>query len=35
MAGGKDNDWKTRLGVVYSTNPDFAFDDGTAGTKMT
>ena len=33
MAGGKDNDWKTRLGVVYSTNPDFAFDDGTAGTE--
>lgn len=20
-----DNDWKKRLGVVYSTNPDFAF----------
>ena len=20
-----DNDWKQRLGVVYSTNPDFAF----------
>ena len=33
MAGGKDNDWKTRLGVVYSTNPDFVFDDGTAGTE--
>mgnify|MGYP003379720242 CR=1 FL=1 len=22
----KDNDWKSRLGIVYSTNPDFAFD---------
>jgi len=20
-----DNDWKTRLGMVYSTNPDFAY----------
>lgn len=25
----KDNDWKSRLGMVYSTNPDYAFD--TAG----
>ncbi len=25
MAG---NDWKERLGVVYSTNPDFAYDTG-------
>jgi translation initiation factor 1 len=24
----KDNDWKSRLGMVYSTNPDFVFDDG-------
>ena len=23
-----DNDWKQRLGVVYSTNPDFCFDTG-------
>ena len=23
-----DNDWKKRLGVVYSTNPDFVFDLG-------
>ena len=23
-----DNDWKKRLGVVYSTNPDFEFDKG-------
>lgn len=22
---GKDNDWKSRLNIVYSTNPDFAF----------
>lgn len=24
----KGNDWKSRLGTVYSTNPDFAFDNG-------
>ena len=23
----KDNDWKRRLGMVYSTNPDFVFDE--------
>jgi len=23
-----DNDWKKRLGVVYSTNPDFDYDGG-------
>lgn len=22
----KDNDWKSRLGMVYSTNPDFQFE---------
>lgn len=22
----KDNDWKKRLGIVYSTNPDFLFN---------
>lgn len=22
-----DNDWKKRLGVVYSTNPDFKFEE--------
>ncbi len=22
------NDWKSRLGVVYSTNPDFNYDNG-------
>lgn len=22
-----DNDWKKRLGVVFSTNPDFAYED--------
>ena len=26
---GRDNDWKSRLGVVYSTNPDFQYE--TAG----
>lgn len=30
---GKDNDWKSRLGVVYSTNPDFQYE--TAGTEET
>jgi translation initiation factor 1 len=23
----KDNDWKNHLNVVYSTNPDFKYDD--------
>lgn len=23
----KDNDWKDRLGMVYSTNPDFQFNN--------
>ena len=23
-----DNDWKKRLGMVYSTNPDFVFETG-------
>lgn len=23
-----DNDWKARLGMVYSTNPDFQYTDG-------
>ena len=23
-----DNDWKSRLGVVYSTDPDFIYDNG-------
>ena len=25
---GKNNDWKDRLNIVYSTNPDFKFDTG-------
>jgi len=25
-----DNDWKKRLGVVYSTNPDFKYETGDA-----
>ncbi len=24
----KNNDWKSRLGVMYSTNPDFQYDTG-------
>ncbi len=24
----KDNDWKSRLGVMYSTNPDFQYNTG-------
>ncbi|WP_080903193.1 translation initiation factor [Parabacteroides sp. Marseille-P3160] len=24
----KNNDWKDRLGVMYSTNPDFAYEKG-------
>ena len=24
--GKKDNDWKERLGVMYSTNPDFNYE---------
>jgi len=30
-----DNDWKKRLGVVYSTNPDFAYDEGEAAEAVT
>ena len=31
-----DNDWKSRLGVVYSTNPDFAYqEDGGAPEEET
>lgn len=25
--GKKDNDWKDRLGMVYSTNPDYIFQE--------
>lgn len=28
-----ENDWKKRLGVVYSTNPDFAYEE--AGSDVT
>lgn len=24
----KNNDWKDRLNIVYSTNPDFKYDNG-------
>ncbi len=30
-----DNDWKKRLGVVYSTNPDFAYTTEEATTQET
>lgn len=30
-----DNDWKKHLGVVYSTNPDFVYDDGSAEEQQT
>lgn len=29
-----DNDWKKRLGVVYSTNPDFAFTESDTDTAV-
>lgn len=29
------NDWKDRLGMVYSTNPDFQFETGTDGEQET
>lgn len=31
----KTNDWKERLDVVYSTNPDYKYDTGDAGTEET
>lgn len=30
-----DNDWKKRLGMVYSTNPDFQFESGEEEDKET
>lgn len=30
-----DNDWKKRLGVVYSTNPDFEYDEDAAAEAVT
>lgn len=30
-----DNDWKKRLGVVYSTNPDFKYEEETAEQQQT
>jgi len=30
-----DNDWKKRLGMVYSTNPDFQYESGEAEEKET
>ena len=31
----KDNDWKSRLGVVYSTNPDFQYETAEAAEAET
>lgn len=31
----KNNDWKDRLGVMYSTNPDFQYDKGEESEEMT
>lgn len=30
-----NNDWKSRLNVVYSTNPDFQYDNESAGDDVT
>lgn len=30
-----ENDWKKRLGVVFSTNPDFAYEEETAEEEVT
>lgn len=30
-----DNDWKKRLGVVYSTNPDFTYNEDTTDEVQT
>ena len=30
-----ENDWKKRLGVVYSTNPEFQFESGMEKTQQT
>lgn len=30
-----DNDWKSRLGVVYSTNPDFQYQQAAAEEEQT
>lgn len=30
-----DNDWKKRLGVVFSTNPDFAYEEEAAEQETT
>lgn len=30
-----DNDWKKRLGVVFSTNPDFAYQEDTTAEEAT
>lgn len=30
-----ENDWKKRLGVVFSTNPDFAYEEDTVQEEVT
>ncbi|MCR4613021.1 MAG: translation initiation factor [Bacteroidaceae bacterium] len=29
----KDNDWKSRLGMVYSTNPDYVYEEESTETE--
>lgn len=31
----KDNDWKKRLNIVYSTNPDYHYQEGEAEEEIT
>ncbi len=35
MADKADNDWKKRLGMVYSTNPDYEYNTGEEGETET
>jgi translation initiation factor 1 len=35
LIGMKDNNWKKRQDIVYSTNPDFQYDNDTSGSSDT